>query len=147
MLVPLTAACLAYVASLNGLPAPLLDGLRATEGGTVGAETPNRDQAGQVTSWDIGPFQVNDRAWLHHFTVAWHQSSDEATRTMLRDNGCANALAASVIMRGCLDEAGGNVGVAVGLYNSHTAPKADAYRRHFIAAFLKSRSAVSRQGN
>ena len=136
-LVPLTAACIAFVAAHFGLAEDVLKGLRETEGSQVGAVTPNRDKTGRVTSHDIGPFQVNDAAHLDHFTVTWHQPSRKATFDLLRDNGCANALAAGEIFRGYLDEAGGNYGVAVGYYNSHKPEHAEAYRRHFLKAFKR----------
>jgi hypothetical protein len=135
LLVPLTAACVAYVAQLNHLPVQLLDGLRVTEGGTVGATTPNRDEHGKIVSWDLGPFQINDKAWVARFTQDWHLSSATETRELLISNGCANALAAATVFRIYLDEAGGNIGLAVGLYNSHKPILAERYRQHFIAAY------------
>jgi hypothetical protein len=139
-LVPLTVACLTYVAGLYQLPVDLLDGLRRAEGGQVGAVTANKAQDGHITSWDIGPFQINDATWLKSVTVAWRQPSERTTFALLRDNGCANALAAAAIYRVYLTEAGGNYGVAVGYYNSHTPPQADRYRRHFILALRRLRA-------
>ncbi|HEV2651675.1 MAG TPA: lytic transglycosylase domain-containing protein [Rhizomicrobium sp.] len=134
-LVPLTVACISFVAVHFGISEDVLKGLRAAEGGQVGMVTQNRDKAGRVTSRDLGPFQVNDVAWLDHLTLAWHRPNRQATFELLRDNGCANALAAGAIFRGYLDEAGGNYGLAVGYYNSHSPEKAEIYRRHFIASF------------
>jgi len=136
-LVPLTAACIAFVAAHFGILEDALNGLRAAEDGQVGAVTLNHDKAGRVTSRDIGPFQINDAAHLDHFTAAWHQPSRQATFALLRDNGCANALAAGEIFRTYLDEAGGNYGLAVGYYNNHKPELAEAYRRHFISTFKR----------
>jgi len=136
--VPLTQGCIDYVAGLYGLPVRALDGLLAAEGGRVGRVTPNTNG-----SQDIGPFQVNS-SWVHFFTSAWRRSSDAETTLLLRDNGCANALAAAAIFRIALDQAHGNVGAAVGYYNSpHNAALAARYRRHFLDAF---RAAAGRGG-
>ena len=130
--VPLTHSCITYVAGLYALPVPALDGLRAAEGGRVGKVTTNRN--GSV---DIGPFQVNS-TWVRYFKAAWNRSTDDETTRLLRDDGCANALAAAAIFRIALDQAHGDVGVAVGLYNSPNDPvQADTYRRHFIDAFRR----------
>ena len=141
-LVPLTVGCMTFVAAHYGISVEALKGLRAAEGGRVGEVVANRDAKGKVTSRDIGPFQVNN-SWLDHLTAAWHKSDRKATFELLRDNGCANALAAGAIFKGYLDEAGGNYGVAVGWYNSHNPEKAAAYRRHFLSAFNRLKSAPS----
>jgi hypothetical protein len=138
-LVPLTFACLTYIAGLTQLPVDLLDGLRRVEGGQVGAVTANKAPDGHVTSWDIGPFQINDATWLKSVTLAWRQPSERETFALLRDNGCANALAAAAIFRSYLNEAHGNYGVAVGYYNSHTPLQAERYRYHFILALRRLR--------
>lgn len=138
-LVPLTAACMAIVAAHYHLPVNLLEGLLATEDGRVGQVVANRDKAGHVTSVDIGPFQINDQAWLGRLTAAWRQPSPQATFALLRDNGCANALAGAAIFRGYLYEAKGNFGLAVGWYNSHRPAQAAAYRRRFLASFRRVR--------
>ncbi|MEA2754133.1 MAG: hypothetical protein QOJ54_422 [Aliidongia sp.] len=124
-----TPACITYVAGLYDLPIAALDGLRAVEGGRVGQVTRNRN--GTV---DIGPFQVNS-SWLPYFRRAWHRSSDAETEGLLRDDGCANALAAGIIFRMAVDQAHGDIGAAVGFYNApHSPALAAAYRRRFIAS-------------
>jgi len=139
-MVPLTFACLTYVAGLYQLPVELLEGLRRVEGGQVGAVTANKAPDGHVTSWDIGPFQINDATWLKSVTVAWRQPNEHATFALLRDNGCANALAAAAIFRSYLNEAQGDYGVAVGFYNSHTPRKAALYRRRVFEALKRIRA-------
>jgi hypothetical protein len=144
-LVPLTFACLAHVAGLYQLPVELLEGLRRVEGGQVGKVTANRDHAGHITSQDIGPFQINDATWLQSVTRAWRLPSPSAAFVLLRDNGCINALTAAAIFRLYVTEAGGDYGVAVGYYNSHTPQKAALYRRHVADALRRMR--VERSGH
>jgi hypothetical protein len=136
--VPLTPGCISYVADLYDIPALALDGLRAAEGGAVGKVTVNANG-----SWDIGPFQVNS-SWVRYFKSVWRRASDAETMALLRDNGCANALAAAAIFRIVLDQAHGNVGEAVGYYNApHNAALAARYRRHFLDVFRAARSRLS----
>jgi hypothetical protein len=130
--VALTPACITYVAGLYDLPIAVLDGLRAVEGGRVGQVTRNRN--GTV---DIGPFQVNS-SWLPYFRRAWHRSSDAKTEDLLRDDGCANALAAGIVFRMAVDQAHGDIGTAVGFYNApHNPALAAAYRGRIVTALRK----------
>jgi hypothetical protein len=138
-LIPLTFACLSYVAQISSVRIDVLQGLAAIEGGQVGRVTANRDAGGRVLSLDIGPFQINDKAWLGYFTRAWRLPDERATYLLLRDNGCVNAFAAATVMRFALDEAHGDYGTAIGLYNSHRPDLANAYRRRFIALFNRRR--------
>src|SRR5277367_6348109 len=110
-LIPLTVACMTYVAAQTQLNATVLVGLRAVEGGQVGQVTANRNAAGEIMSRDIGPFQINDKSWVPYFTRIWRQPSERETFLLLRDNGCANALAASLIFRRLLDDSHGSYGV------------------------------------
>lgn len=138
-IVPLTAACLWMAANAYGIPVDVLKGLHAAENGAVGHVTPNRDKAGRIASVDIGPFQVNS-TWLESLTALWRRPTSKVTYELLRDNGCANALAAAWIFRGNLNDSGGNIGVAVGLYNApHNPAAAERYRRHFIDTFRNMR--------
>lgn len=54
------------------------------ERGWAGAEQPNRNDDGEVVSYDLGPMQINDRAWLSTFESAG------ITRDQLRDDACIN---------------------------------------------------------
>jgi len=130
MLAALTAACIAHVAGIYAEPVTALDALLRIEGGQVG--TVSRDANGTA---DLGPYQVNT-SWVSFFAKAWHRAPDE-TYYLIRDHGCANALAAGAVLRAALDEAHGNIGVAIGYYHSHTPERAATYRQHFIAALRK----------
>ena len=54
------------------------------ERGWAGAEQPNRNDEGEILSYDLGPMQINDRAWLSTFESAG------ITREQLRDDACIN---------------------------------------------------------
>lgn len=98
MLVPLTAACLIAAAQAYSVPLESMYSLLRIEGGTVGQAKPNLRKDGSVRSEDLGPFQVNT-AWLPAFALYWKQASNGETYELLRDDGCANAYAASAIVR------------------------------------------------
>lgn len=92
---PLTAACLLAAAHSYGLPGGTLEAIQKVEGGWVGLAKPNTDR---IRSQDLGPFQVNTQ-WLPTFTIYWRQPDQRATYRLLRDDGCANAMAAAAILR------------------------------------------------
>lgn len=95
MLNQLTAACLLSAATTYGLPAQSLQAILHVEGGWVGLAKPNTDR---IRSEDLGPFQVNTQ-WLPTFTIYWRQPDQQSTYRLLRDDGCANAMAAAAILR------------------------------------------------
>lgn len=130
MLVPLTDACMDRVAAVYSEPVAALQTLRRIEGGQVGTVSHNSN--GTV---DLGPMQVNN-TWVRVFAKAWHRPEDE-TYLLLRDHGCANALAGAAILRSAIDEAHGDIGVAIGFYNSHTPSLAARYRQRFVTALRR----------
>jgi len=91
MLVALTAACIAHVAAFYEEPVTALNALLRIEGGQVG--TVSRNANGTA---DLGPYQVNT-SWVPVFAKAWHRAPDE-TYYLIRDHGCANALAAGSVL-------------------------------------------------
>jgi len=115
----LMAAAMAYHVSV-----PALQAIRTVEGGQQGQEVcQNRDG-----SCDLGPFQVNDKAWVG--TLAGALRADRTkVREKLRDDGCWNAQVASWILRQQLDQSGGQLQTAIGDYHSHWRPAHDAYLR------------------
>jgi hypothetical protein len=130
MLVPLTAACLLHVAAYYSEPVEALQTLRRLEAGQVGTVSHNLNGTS-----DLGPMQVNE-IWVPFFAKSWHKTRDE-TYLLLRDHGCVNALAAGAILRSAIDEAHGDIGIAVGYYNSHTPTIAARYRQHFVTALKR----------
>ena len=76
-------------------------------------------------TYDLGPFQINS-SWGPALARFWNLPiADVLDR--VRDDGCANAVAASVILRGALIESNGDPSEAVGLYHSHTPRRARSY--------------------
>jgi hypothetical protein len=127
MLVPLTAACLTAAAYAYQIPQNYLYAILATEGGKVGQAVANRNG-----TKDLGPFQINSR-WAPAIARYLHLSVEEAV-ARVRDDGCANAIVATAILRSCSNETGGDFTAAVGLYHSHSPHLAEEYREKALAA-------------
>jgi hypothetical protein len=119
----LTTACLLSAALAYHVPVPAMQAIQAVEGGQEGqAVCLNADG-----SCDLGPFQVNDRAWVS--TVAQTLGADPVVvHDTLRDDGCWNAQVASWILRQMLDQANGDIPIAIGNYHSHLPLEHMSYR-------------------
>ena len=120
-LAPLTAVCLAASAHAYHLPELYLHAILKTEGGQVGQQVHNTNG-----TYDLGPFQINT-AWGPAIGRYWHVSVPRALEHV-RDDGCANALIASAILKKMLIETRGDFPKAIGFYHSHTAALAATYR-------------------
>ena len=112
MSIPLLA-CMVSVAAFYHLPPRVLPSIQAVEGGTVGFVHVNTDG-----SRDLGVMQVNTR-WVVKLAAATRIAPDEV-RTRLINDGCFNVAVAGAILRTYLNEAHGNLMLAVGFYHSHT---------------------------
>jgi hypothetical protein len=112
MSVPLLA-CMASVAAFYHLPPRVLPSIQAVEGGAVGVVHVNTDG-----SQDLGVMQVNTR-WVTKLAAAIRVAPDDARARLISD-GCFNVTTAGAIMRIYLNEAHGNLMLAVGYYHSHT---------------------------
>ncbi len=121
MLAPLTAACLATAAHAYHLPEVYLYSIMRTEGGKVGQAVGNTNG-----TYDLGPFQINT-SWGPAIGRFWHVSVPTALQHV-RDDGCANAVIASAILRKMLIETKGDLPKAIGYYHSHTPALAAQYR-------------------
>jgi hypothetical protein len=121
LLAPLTAACLATAAHAYHLPELYLYAILKTEGGQVGQAVLNANG-----TYDLGPFQINS-SWGPAIGRYWHVSVSTALQHV-RDNGCANALIASAILKKMLIETKGDFPKAIGYYHSHTPALAAQYR-------------------
>ncbi len=125
MLAPLTAACLAAAAHAYQIPTGYLYAILAVEGGHVGESVADKNG-----TRDLGPFQINS-AWGQSLAHFWNQPVDKALERVA-DDGCANAIVAAAILAGALNEARGDLPRALGLYQSHTAELAEAYREKIL---------------
>jgi hypothetical protein len=126
MLAPLTAACIATAAGAYRIPESSLYAILAIEGGRVGQSVPDKNGTS-----DLGPFQINTR-WGGSLALYWNLPVSEALERV-RDDGCANAVAASAILKGVLNEAHGDFATALGLYHSHSRELGESYRQKVIA--------------
>jgi hypothetical protein len=121
MLALLTAACLATASHAFQLPVIDLYAILKIEGGQVGQAVHNGNG-----SDDLGPFQINT-AWGPAIGRYWRLSIPDALDRVW-DDGCANAVIASAILRKVLNETRGDLPKAIGLYHSHTDVLAARYR-------------------
>jgi len=114
-------ACMVAAATWYHLPPRVLPSIQAVEGGRPGLISHNLDG-----SDDFGPMQVNSR-WTPKLAQLT-KLPEPAVRARLINDSCFNIAAAAVIMRAYLDEAQGDLLVAVGWYHSHTPARGLAYR-------------------
>jgi hypothetical protein len=136
MLAPLTAVCLAAAAHAYKIPQSYLYAVLAVEGGRVGEAVLDKNGTS-----DLGPFQINT-SWGIAIARYWRLPVEEAL-ILIRDDGCANAVVATAILRRCADESGGDMAAAVGLYHSHSARLAEQYRAKALSV-LESITTLSR---
>lgn len=120
-------ACMAAVAAFHHLPPRALPSIQAVEGGRIGMVSPNSNGTS-----DLGVMQVNT-LWIA--PIARHtKQSEQVVRTRLIHDGCFNIAAAGAILRLYLDEAGGNLMLAVGYYHSHDPLRNKAYQAKVLAS-------------
>ena len=112
MSIPLLA-CMVTVASFYHLPPRVLPAIQAVEGGVIGSLHANTDG-----TQDLGVMQINTR-WVEPLSQVAHLPV-VAVRARLVYDGCFNVAAAGAIMRAYLNEAHGNLMLAIGFYHSHT---------------------------
>lgn len=122
------------------LPQPYLYAILKTEAGHVGQAVHNKNGTD-----DLGPFQVNS-AWGPEIAKYWHIPVKQAL-DRVRDNGCANAIIATAILKKALIETKGDYPKAIGFYHSHTETLAAPYRNIVLktAADLIRRAPKTKQ--
>jgi hypothetical protein len=126
MTIPLLA-CMASVAAVYHLPPRVLPSIQVVEGGRPGLVHLNTDG-----SQDLGIMQVNTR-WVQ--PLAWQTGIAHAmAEQRLLIDGCFNIAVAGAIMRIYLNEARGNLLLAVGYYNSHKPLVAQAHELRVLHA-------------
>ena len=119
--------CMALVAELYALPPRVLPSIQRIEGGRPGLIIQNRNG-----TEDYGVMQVNS-LWLP--VIAQYTNTSPATvRSRLIERPCYNIASAGLILRTYLDQADGNLMVAVGNYHSHTPAHHHAYRSKVLQA-------------
>lgn len=132
-------ACMVAVAAYYQLPPRVLPAIQAVEGGRVGMVRLNTDG-----SEDLGVMQINTR-WVAVLarTIG---DSPQATRERLIGDACFNIAASGIILRTYLNEANGDLMLAVGHYHSHTPARRDDYLARVLrsAQSMFDRGAVAR---
>lgn len=122
-----TLACVLQAASVQHVPPVVILSLMKTEGGRVGAWRTNENG-----SHDLGPLQINDRTWVPRLARMQFGGNQKEAEAALIYDGCYNVSVGAYIFHRYLEQAGGNIGVAVGYYNSHTPYFANRYRVAFL---------------
>ena len=113
-------ACMLTAATFYHLPPRVLPSIQAVEGGQVGLVHPNTNGTA-----DLGVMQVNT-IWIQPLAQLTGMRP-EAVEIRLIDDPCFNIAAAAAIMRVYLNEAHGNLNMAVAYYHSHTPGLGDDY--------------------
>lgn len=141
--------CARSAARAFGVPLAAVLILLDVERGWSGAEQPNRNSAGDVVSHDLGPMQINDRAWLATFETLG------ITREQLKDNACINIHAGTWIyakhLRAIRDEHSSRIASeppeveALLRYHSRTPDKQARYRGLIVAAVRRGMAAIGRE--
>ena len=128
-------ACMVAVAAFYQLPPRVLPAIQAVEGGRIGTVHVNTDG-----SEDLGVMQVNTR-WVAILARTIGAAPD-ATRQRLIGDACFNIAAAGIILRTYLNQARGDLLLAVGHYHSHT----PALRDEYLARVTQSATAMFARG-
>lgn len=114
-------------AAFYHLPPRVLPAIQAVEGGR-----PALVQMNTNGSADLGVMQINT-IWIQPLARYAHMTGPAVADRLLHD-ACFNIAAAAAIMRVYLNEAGGNLMVAIGHYHSHTPALSAAYQDKVLAA-------------
>jgi hypothetical protein len=120
-------ACMAAAASVYHLPPRVLPSIQAVEGGWPGLTRPNANGTA-----DLGLMQVNT-AWVLPLARYTHMTPQKVALSLTYD-ACFSIAAAAAITRAYLNEAHGNLMVAIGYYHSHTPALSAAYQQKIMNA-------------
>jgi hypothetical protein len=118
-------ACMAAVAAFYHLPPRVLPAIQAVEGGRPGLIHPNSNGTA-----DLGVMQVNT-IWVTPLATS-NRMDRQVVAVRLIDDPCFNIAAAGAILRAYRREAGGNLGIAVEYYHSHTLQLSEPYLARVI---------------
>ena len=129
-------ACMALVASVYHLPPRVLPAIHAVEGGVPGSVNHNADG-----SEDLGVMQVNTQ-WLVPLARVSELPPEEVGRRLVAEP-CFNIAAAGLIMRAYLNEAHGDLMLAVGYYHSHTPALNLQYQSKVLASAARLFGTIS----
>jgi hypothetical protein len=131
-LVPITLACFLAAANAEGVHPLTLFTVLSVEGGQVGEVSKNAN--GSV---DIGPMQINDKAWLGEVARQYFDGDRDRAFATLRDDGCENVRVGAWILRRSIAAAGGDVYEGIGYYHSRSSAPKQRYQERFRAHFIR----------
>jgi len=120
-------ACMATAAAFYHLPPRVLPSIQRVEGGQIGTVHTNPNGTA-----DLGLMQVNT-IWVQPLAKVAHLSPEKVTYRLTYD-ACFNVAAAAAILNAYVNEAHGNLMVAIGYYHSHTPMLSEAYKARVISA-------------
>jgi soluble lytic murein transglycosylase-like protein len=138
---PASVECVISASKLQGIPVAIIFGFLKTEGGHVGQESANTDG-----SYDLGPMQINDHAWLSRIAGLHFGGNVNAARDAVRDDGCYNIHIGTWIFKQVLVEADGDYRRAVGYYNSHNPVHAARYVQRYSENLQQVLNVMNRSG-
>lgn len=130
-------ACFAVVSAFYRLPPKVLPAIQRIEAGHSGSIGHNRNGTD-----DLGVMQVNS-AWLPELARHTGVPQSRLRIALIRQN-CFNIAVAGAILRIYLNEAHGDVVMAIGYYHSHTPGRREAYAMRVLALPL-GRTAAARR--
>jgi soluble lytic murein transglycosylase-like protein len=120
-------ACMAAAAAFYHLPPRVLPSIQAVESGRSGLV-----QANANGTADLGLMQINS-IWIEPLARHTHMTEPAVAKRLL-DDPCFNITAAAVIVRLYLNEAHGNLMIAIGHYHSHTPELSAEYQQKVMHA-------------
>ena len=116
-----TVECIEHAAKVSGVSLLVLKGILQAEGGTPGRASKNRNG-----TRDIGPMQINT-LWTKTF------ANMGVSMSTLKNNGCANILAGTWILKTHLNDMSGDQWKAVARYHSKT----HKYQYRYLTSVFK----------
>ena len=120
-------SCMLAAASFYHLPPRVLPSIQAVEGGRPALVEINTNGTA-----DLGVMQINT-VWIGPLARFTHMARPAVVDRLLHDP-CFNIAASAAIMRVYLNEAHGNLMVAIGHYHSHAPALSAAYQEKVLAA-------------
>jgi soluble lytic murein transglycosylase-like protein len=112
-------------ATFYGLPPRVLPSIQAVEGGQIGTIHVNLDG-----SEDLGLMQINTR-WMQPL-AQYTGMTPAMVRDRLLADACFNIAAAAAILRSYLNEARGDLMLAIAYYHSHTPARGLDYQARVV---------------
>lgn len=131
-------ACIMSVSQYHGVPPAVVYAIRQQEGGQVGKISRNKNG-----SYDIGPMQINNRAWLDDLSERWGMPKSQVEQIILHKE-CANIEAATWILAGRVRMTG-DLWKGVAAYHSFTPKYSGPYLEKVVSRIRANISVQQKQ--